>query len=213
MNSPACRRANFENSNRKLLVIPNWSLISIWDLVLGNWDLGFGMNASPLKEREKKKTTSHRPSWEEYFMDITRLVAKRSTCLRRQVGAVLVKDKKILATGYNGAPSRLEHCLDIGCLRESRGIPSGERHELCRGLHAEQNAIIQAAYHGVAIRGATLYCTNHPCIICSKMIINAGIEKVVYEDGYADDLAKEMLRESGINIEKFKRKRWGGGGK
>jgi len=139
-------------------------------------------------------------------MGITRLVAQRSTCLRRQVGAVLVKDKKILATGYNGAPSRLEHCFDIGCLRERKGIPSGERHELCRGLHAEQNAIIQAAYHGVAIGGATLYCTNHPCIICSKMIINAGIEKVVYEDGYADNLAKEMLKESGINIEKFKRK-------
>ena len=171
------------------------------------------MNASPLKEKEKKKSTPHRPSWEEYFMDITHLVAKRSTCLRRQVGAVLVKDKKILATGYNGAPSRLEHCLDIGCLRESKGIPSGERHELCRGLHAEQNAIIQAAYHGVEIRGATLYCTNHPCIICSKMLINAGIEKVVYEDGYADDLAKEMLRESGINTEKFKRKRRVEGGK
>ena len=139
-------------------------------------------------------------------MDITHLVAKRATCLRRQVGAVLVKDKKILATGYNGAPSRLEHCLEIGCLREKQGIPSGERHELCRGLHAEQNAIIQAAYHGVEIRGATLYCTNHPCIICSKMIINAGIEKVVYEDGYADALAKEMLKESGIKIEKFNRK-------
>jgi dCMP deaminase len=136
-------------------------------------------------------------------MDITHLVAKRSTCLRREVGAVLVKDKKILATGYNGAPSRLEHCLDIGCLREKQG----ERHELCRGLHAEQNAIIQAAYHGVEIRGATLYCTNHPCIICSKMVINAGIEKVVYENGYADALAGEMLKESGITIEKFNRKK------
>ena len=159
-----------------------------------------------MKEKEKKKVFPRRPSWEEYFMDITHLVAKRATCLRRQVGAVLVKDKKILATGYNGAPSRLEHCLDIGCLREKQGIPSGERHELCRGLHAEQNAIIQAAYHGVGICGATLYCTNHPCIICSKMIINAGIEKVVYEDGYADTLAKEMLKESGIKIEKFNRK-------
>jgi dCMP deaminase len=128
-------------------------------------------------------------------MDITHLVAKRSTCLRRQVGALLVKDKKILATGYNGAPSRLEHCLDIGCLRQKRGIPSGERHELCRGLHAEQNAIIRA----------TLYCTNHPCIICSKMIINAGIQKIVYEEGYADALAKEMLKESGIEVEKFNR--------
>jgi len=160
-----------------------------------------------LKEKEKNKIHFHRPSWEEYFMDITHLVAKRSTCLRRQVGAVLVKDKKILATGYNGAPSRLEHCLEVGCLRKRQSIPSGERHELCRGLHGEQNAIIQAAYHGVEIRGATLYCTNHPCIICSKMIINAGIERVVYEDGYADALAKEMLKESGILIEKFSRRK------
>jgi dCMP deaminase len=165
------------------------------------------LNGLPLKKREEKKSSPHRPSWEEYFMDITHLVAKRSTCLRREVGAVLVKDKKILATGYNGAPSRLEHCLDIGCLREKQGIPSGERHELCRGLHAEQNAIIQAAYHGVEIRGATLYCTNHPCIICSKMVINAGIQRVVYEDGYADVLAAQMLKESGIKIGKFSRKR------
>lgn len=158
-----------------------------------------------MKKQKRKETLPERPSWEEYFMDITHLVAKRSTCLRRQVGAILVKDKKILATGYNGAPSRLEHCLDIGCLRQKRGIPSGERHELCRGLHAEQNAIIQAAYHGVGIRGATLYCTNHPCIICSKMIINAGILKIVYEEGYADSLSGEMLKESEIVVEKFKR--------
>jgi len=138
-------------------------------------------------------------------MDITHLIAKRSTCLRRQVGSLLVKDKKILATGYNGAPSRLAHCLDVGCLREQMQIPSGERHELCRGLHAEQNAIIQAAYHGVGIQGATLYCTNHPCIICSKMIINAGIERIVYEEGYADKLAGQMLKESGIEIERYHR--------
>jgi dCMP deaminase len=138
-------------------------------------------------------------------MDITHLVAKRSTCLRRHVGAVLVKDKKILATGYNGAPSGLEHCLDVGCLRDQLGIPSGERHELCRGLHAEQNAIIQAAYHGVQIRGATLYCTNHPCIICSKMIINAGIQRIIYEEGYADALAKEMLKESRVKVERINR--------
>ena len=163
------------------------------------------INGLSLKEKEKKKFHSRRPTWEEYFMDITHLVAKRSTCLRRQVGAVLVKDKKILATGYNGAPSRLEHCLDIGCLRQRRGIPSGERVELCRGLHAEQNAIIQAAYHGVGIRGAILYSTTHPCIICSKMIINAGIEKVVYEEGYADALAKETLKESGIVVVKYDR--------
>jgi len=159
-----------------------------------------------LKTKEKKRLHPPRPSWEEYFMDITHLVAKRSTCLRRRVGAVLVKDKKILATGYNGAPSGLDHCLDIGCLRERRGIPSGERHELCRGLHAEQNAIIQAAYHGVGIRGSTLYCTNHPCMICSKMIINAGIEKIVYEEGYADALAREMLKESGIEVVQYDKK-------
>jgi len=162
-------------------------------------------HGSPLKTKEKKPPHFQRPSWDEYFMDITHLVAKRSTCLRRQVGAILVKDKKILATGYNGAPARLEHCVDIGCLRQQREIPSGERHELCRGLHAEQNAIIQAAYHGVGIRNATLYCTNHPCIICTKMIINSGIERIVYEEGYADELAKAMLKESGIRVERVDR--------
>ena len=111
-----------------------------------------------------------RPSWDEYFMEITNLVAKRSTCLRRQVGAVLVKEKRILATGYNGAPPGLSHCYEIGCLRKEEQIPSGERHELCRGLHAEQNTIIQAAFHGVSINNATLYCTNMPCSICIKMI-------------------------------------------
>jgi len=144
-----------------------------------------------------------RPSWDEYFLQIAKLVATRSTCLRRQVGAVLVKDKRVLATGYNGAPSKLSHCLDIGCLRERLSIPSGERHELCRGLHAEQNAIIQAAYHGVSIRGSTLYCTHHPCIICSKMLINAGVERVVYLEGYPDELSAEMFREAGIAVERF----------
>jgi dCMP deaminase len=144
-----------------------------------------------------------RPSWDEYFMEIARLVVSRSTCLRRQVGAVIVKDKKILATGYNGAPAGLAHCIDRGCLRDELGIPSGERHELCRGLHAEQNAIIQAAYHGVSINGATLYCTNLPCIICTKMLINAGIARVVYEGGYADDLARQMWEESNVDVERF----------
>jgi dCMP deaminase len=144
-----------------------------------------------------------RPTWDEYFMEITHLVARRSTCLRRQVGAVLVKDKNILATGYNGAPSGIAHCLDVGCLREKLAIPSGERHELCRGLHAEQNAIIQAAKHGTNIDGATLYCTTMPCIICSKMIINAGIRQIVYEGGYADSLAAEMIAESGVAIVRF----------
>jgi dCMP deaminase len=148
-----------------------------------------------------------RPSWDEYFMEITRLVVSRSTCLRRQVGAVIVKDKKILATGYNGAPSGLPHCLEVGCLREEMGIPSGERHELCRGLHAEQNAIIQAAYYGVSINDATLYCTNLPCIICTKMLINAGIARVVYEQGYADPLAAQMWEGSKVIVEQFQPKR------
>ncbi len=144
-----------------------------------------------------------RPSWDTYFMDITALVAKRSTCLRRSVGASIVKDKRILSTGYNGAPSGLKHCLGIGCLREKLNVASGERHELCRGIHAEQNAIIQAAFHGVSIRGASLYCTNLPCSICAKMIINAGIIKIYYLDGYADGISFEMLDEAGIEVIKI----------
>ena len=136
-------------------------------------------------------------------MDIARLVARRSTCLRRQVGAVMVKEKNILATGYNGTPSGIAHCADTGCLREQLKVPSGERHELCRGLHAEQNAIIQAARHGVNISGATLFCTNSPCIICTKMLINAGIQRVVYLDGYPDTLSMDMLHEAGIEVCEF----------
>jgi len=133
-------------------------------------------------------------------MTITRMVAKRSTCLRRHVGAILVKEKRILATGYNGAPAGLRHCEEVGCLREDSSVPSGERHGLCRGLHAEQNAIIQAAYHGISIAGSTLYCTNSPCVICSKMIVNAGIEEIFYEDGYDDSLAGEILKEAGVRL-------------
>ena len=144
-----------------------------------------------------------RPSWDQYFMDITRLVATRSSCLRRQVGALLVKERNILATGYNGVPSGITHCHTTGCLRERLSVPSGERHELCRGLHAEQNAIIQAAKHGTNINGATLYCTTMPCIICTKIIINAGITKVVYSEGYADELAREMIGEASIEVIKF----------
>ena len=144
-----------------------------------------------------------RPSWDQYFMDITRLVATRSSCVRRQVGALLVKDRNILATGYNGVPSGISHCDMSGCLRERLKVPSGERHELCRGLHAEQNAIIQAAKHGTNIDGATLYCTTMPCIICTKMIINAGIKKVIYGEGYADDLAREMIAEAAIEVLHF----------
>jgi len=123
--------------------------------------------------------------------------------MRRQVGAVLVKARNILATGYNGVPSGITHCDADGCLRARLNVPSGERHELCRGLHAEQNAIIQAARHGVNIDGATLYCTTMPCIICTKMIINAGIVRIIYAEGYADDLAREMISEASIEVLHF----------
>ena len=144
--------------------------------------------------------TDTRPSWDEYFMSITEMVAQRSTCLRRKVGAILVRDKRIIAAGYNGAPAKVSHCLDIGCLREQQGIPSGERHELCRGLHAEQNSIIQAALHGFSVEGATLYCTNMPCAICSKMLINARIEKIYYKEGYADTLSSLLLAEAQVPV-------------
>ncbi len=141
-----------------------------------------------------------RPSWDEYFMNITRQVSQRSTCLRRKIGALLVRDRRILATGYNGAPSGVRHCYDVGCLREERGIASGERHELCRGLHAEQNAIIQAALYGVAVKGASIYCTHQPCVLCAKMLINAGITEIFYEEGYPDPLSEELLSEAGIRV-------------
>ena len=143
---------------------------------------------------------SDRPSWENYFMDIASLVALRSTCLRRHVGAVVVKDKRILSTGYNGAPSGIRHCVETGCLRERMRVPSGERHELCRGIHAEQNAIIQAAFHGVSINESLLFCTNHPCSICAKMLINSGIKTVYHQFGYADDLAREMFEEAAVSV-------------
>lgn len=136
-------------------------------------------------------------------MEIACLVARRSTCLRRQVGAVMVKGKNILATGYNGTPSGITHCEQAGCLRQQLNVPSGERHELCRGLHAEQNAIIQAAKHGINIADATLYCTNSPCIICSKMLINAGVQRIIYKEGYPDLLSMEMLAESGVEVLEF----------
>jgi dCMP deaminase len=144
-----------------------------------------------------------RPSWETYFMNITNLVAERSTCLRRAVGAIIVKDKRILSTGYNGAPTGLRHCLEVGCLREKLGVESGKMHELCRGIHAEQNAIIQAAYHGVSVKGGSLFCTNQPCSICARMIINAGINKIYYQSGYADPLAKELLEEAEIEMKQI----------
>lgn len=141
-----------------------------------------------------------RPDWDTYFMDMARLAARRSSCLRRAVGAVLVKERRLLATGYNGVPSGVIHCDATGCLREKLEVPSGERHELCRGLHAEQNAIIQAALHGVSTRDAILYCTNLPCIICAKMLINSGVRRVVYLDGYSDPLTEQMLSEVGMEL-------------
>lgn len=141
-----------------------------------------------------------RPSWDSYFLEITRVVASRSTCLRRHVGAVIIKDRRILATGYNGAPSGLAHCQDVGCIREARGVPSGQRHELCRALHAEQNAILQAALYGVSIQGATVYCTTYPCVLCAKMLINVGIREVVVAGPYPDELATSLLEEAGINV-------------
>lgn len=136
-------------------------------------------------------------------MSITEMVASRSTCLRRHVGAILVKEKRILATGYNGAPAGLPHCEVVGCLRENSHIPSGTRHELCRGLHAEQNAILQAAHYGIPIAGSVLYCTNKPCVICAKMIINAGITEVIYGEGYNDPLADQLLEEAHVQIKRF----------
>jgi len=141
-----------------------------------------------------------RPSWDSYFLEIATVVASRSTCLRRKVGAVLVKERRLLTTGYNGAPVGLEHCLQRGCLRQEKGIPSGERHELCRGLHAEQNAIIQAALHGVSIKGADLYCTNYPCSLCAKMLINAGVKRIVLQGHYPDELARQLFAEAEIEI-------------
>lgn len=141
-----------------------------------------------------------RPDWDEYFLRIAAVVAERSTCLRRRVGALLVRDKRILTTGYNGAPAGLPHCEQVGCLREKLGVPSGERHELCRGLHAEQNAIIQAALHGVSTEGAVLYVTCHPCSVCAKMLVNAGVTRVVTAETYPDALAAEILAAAGIEV-------------
>ena len=161
-----------------------------------------------------------RPDWDSYFMEIAEVVAKRSTCLRRQVGAVLVKDRQILATGYNGTPKGIAHCEEVGCLREQlhvpsgqnhelcRGIPSGTRHEVCYAVHAEQNAIVQAAKLGVCLEGATLYCTHQPCVVCSKILINAGIERIVYAHPYPDRLAQEMLAsDKQLTLEEFKPKK------
>lgn len=145
---------------------------------------------------------NERPSWDDYFMEIAHVVAKRSTCLRRHVGCVLVRDRRLLTTGYNGPPKGLLHCDKLGgCLRAQMGIPSGQRHEICRALHAEQNAIIQAAVHGVALTGeVTAYCLNQPCVSCAKMLINCSVKRIVYRDEYPDELAQQMLREAGVEL-------------
>lgn len=147
-----------------------------------------------------------RLSWDEYFMEMARLASKRSTCMRRKVGAVLVKNNQIISSGYNGAPKKLRHCSETGCLREKLKVPSGQKHELCRGVHAEQNTIAQAGFHGISTEGSTLYCITFPCSICLKLLINAGVKEIVYEGNYPDDLSKDLINESKIIIRHFKRK-------
>lgn len=149
---------------------------------------------------QDRRMEEKRPPWDDYFMEITHLITSRSTCLRRKVGALLVKDKRILSTGYNGAPRHLPHCEEIGCLRDKLKIPSGERQEICRGLHAEQNAIIQAAMHGTGVKESVLYCTHQPCLTCAKMIINVGIRKIVFQGNYPDSLALEMLKQAKVKL-------------
>ncbi|MDN5357188.1 MAG: dCMP deaminase [Candidatus Methanomethylophilaceae archaeon] len=149
------------------------------------------------------KCTMERPSNDEYFMKMAKLVATRSTCIRRQVGAVVVKEKRVLSTGYNGAPKGSRHCEELGCIREILDVPSGTRHELCRGVHAEQNAVVQAAYFGVSVKDASIYTTTYPCSMCAKIIINAGIIEIVYGEGYPDDLSKDLLEESDLIVRKY----------
>ena len=139
-----------------------------------------------------------RPSWDEYFIAITKEIAKRSTCLRRKVGAVLVKDKRIISTGYNGSVRNTPHCDEVGCIRVKMKVPAGTRHELCRGLHAEQNALLFAAGTGTTIEGATLYCMNQPCVLCAKMLVQAGVKRVIYIDDYPDDFARQIFKEGGV---------------
>ncbi|MFA5771143.1 MAG: cytidine/deoxycytidylate deaminase family protein [Thermoplasmata archaeon] len=169
---------------------------------------------------------SERLSLDQYFMNMAYLVSQRSTCLRRQVGAVLVKDTRVLATGYNGAPKGLKHCSEVGCMRMGRPnielyaeeeikevkklfaeyntpIPSGYRHELCRGVHAEQNAIIQSAVFGTSIKDTTIYSTTYPCVICAKMLINASVVEIVYDGEYVDPLSKKLLDESKTKVRRF----------
>ena len=146
-----------------------------------------------------------RPDSDEYFLKIASVVAERSTCRRHHVGAVAVRNKHILATGYNGAPSGLKDCLELGCLRDERGIPSGERQEICRGIHAEQNVIIQASLHGVSLEGSTIYATHTPCILCAKMLVNAKIKRYISFGRYNDDAFINLFKEAGIGLDIKKR--------
>jgi dCMP deaminase len=144
-----------------------------------------------------------RPDNDTYFMRMAELVAKRSTCLRRKVGAVVVKEKRVLTTGYNGAPRGLRHCEEVGCIRLTNKVESGTRHELCRGVHAEQNAVIQAAYFGVSIKDASIYTTNFPCVLCAKILLNAGLSEIIYKDEYVDELSENMLAEAKVIIRRY----------
>lgn len=142
-----------------------------------------------------------RPSWDEYFLKMAFLVAERSTCNRHHVGAVVVRDKRLLTTGYNGAAAGVRDCCELGCLRDEQNIASGTRHEICRAIHAEQNAIIQAGLHGINIRGSTIYCTHSPCILCAKMLVNAGITRFVTCGAYPDESFRSLFEEAGIVFE------------
>ncbi len=154
---------------------------------------------------ESEENKNKRPSWDEYFMKMTSLVAERSTCLRHHVGAIIVKEKRVLTTGYNGAAKGVKDCFELGCLRDELGIESGTRHEICRAIHAEQNTIIQAGVHGINISNSTMYCTHTPCMICAKMIVNAGIKEVISYHDYADEEARKFLKEAGVKLRKVPR--------
>ncbi|MFH1369523.1 MAG: cytidine/deoxycytidylate deaminase family protein [Elusimicrobiota bacterium] len=150
-----------------------------------------------------KNAAAKRPDWDEYFMKTAFLVAERSTCLRHHVGAVIIRDKRLLTTGYNGAAAGVKDCFELGCLRNKMKIPSGTRHEICRAIHAEQNAIIQAGLHGITIKGSTIYCTHSPCILCAKMLVNAGIKQFITCTDYADQSFKKLFKEAGIKFRKI----------
>lgn len=147
-----------------------------------------------------------RDNWATYFMGIADRVAERSTCLRRKVGAVAVKDKRIIGTGYNGAPSGMKHCAEVGCLRQEMGIPSGQRHEICRAVHAEQNIVVEAARFGISLFGAELYCTTLPCLICAKMLVNCGVRRVYFRESYNDSITVDFFNDAGVTLIQIKEK-------